>query len=193
GRRDAAGQHVEGGGQGGQHGPVAFHAGGSSGRRQRCLTCSAVSTCGGPAPPTPLAGRRDPPPRQQRPAQTVPPSSPRAAPAAQTEPPVEEVRAVLAEVRERGDAALRDFAARYDGVELDDLRVSPDEVARALEEIPADLRAALEVAHANIAAYHTAQLGDEVVHRNGAVEVREVVRPVDRAGCYVPSALAPLA
>ena len=114
-------------------------------------------------------------------------------PAAQTEPPVEEVRAVLAEVRERGDAALRDFAARYDGVELDDLRVSPDEVARALEEIPADLRAALEVAHANIAAYHTAQLGDEVVHRNGAVEVREVVRPVDRAGCYVPSALAPLA
>src|SRR5690606_32394572 len=114
-------------------------------------------------------------------------------PAAQTEPPVEEVRAVLAEVRERGDAALRDFAARYDGVELDDLRVSPDEVARALEEIPADLRAALEVAHANIAAYHAAQVGEEVVHRNGALEIREVVRPVDRAGCYVPSALAPLA
>jgi len=114
-------------------------------------------------------------------------------PAAQTEPPVEEVRAVLAEVRERGDAALRDFAARFDGVELDDLRVPPDEVARALDEIPADLRAALEAAHANIAAYHAAQRGEEVVHRNGAVEIRELVRPVDRAGCYVPSALAPLA
>jgi histidinol dehydrogenase len=113
-------------------------------------------------------------------------------PAAQTEPPIDEVRALLAEVREHGDEALRAFAARFDGVQLDDLRVPPAEVAAALDAIPADLREALEVAHDNIAAYHGAQRGDEVVHHNGALEIRELVRHVDRVGCYVPSALAPL-
>lgn len=113
-------------------------------------------------------------------------------PAAQTEPPIDEVRAVLAEVRDHGDAALRVFAERFDGVRLDDLRVPDDEVAAALDRIPADLRDALVVARDNIAAYHAAQVGDEVVHHNGAVEIREVARPVDRVGCYVPNALAPL-
>jgi histidinol dehydrogenase len=113
-------------------------------------------------------------------------------PAAQTEPPVDEVRAVLAEVRDHGDRALRDCARRFDGVELDGLRVPQARLGEALDRIPADLRAALEVAHDNIAAYHRAQLGPEVAHRNGGIEVRELVRPVDRAGCYVPNALAPL-
>ena len=110
----------------------------------------------------------------------------------QTEPPVDEVRAVLAEVREHGDDALRRLTERFDGAKIDELRVPPAEVAAALDAIPADLRAALEAAHANIRAYHEAQLGPEVVHRNGGIEIRELVRPVDRAGCYVPSSAAPL-
>ena len=113
-------------------------------------------------------------------------------PVAQTEPPIDEVRTVLAEVRADGDAALRRFAERFDGVVLDDLRVPEAEVRAALEAIPADLRQALEAAHDNIASYHAAQRGDEIVHHNGAVEIRELVRPVDRVGCYVPNALAPL-
>jgi histidinol dehydrogenase len=113
-------------------------------------------------------------------------------PAAQTEPPVDEVRALLAEVRDHGDAALRAFAERFDGVVLDDLRVPDSEVAAAVDAVPGDLRAALEAAHDNIAGYHAAQVGEEVVHHNGSIEVRELVRPVDRVGCYVPNALAPL-
>jgi histidinol dehydrogenase len=113
-------------------------------------------------------------------------------PAARTEPPVDEVRALLAEVRDGGDAALRRFTERFDAVRVGDLRVPAAEVTAALDAVPARLRAALEVAHANIESYHAAQLGSEVTHRNGAIEVREVVRPVDRVGCYVPSAAAPL-
>jgi histidinol dehydrogenase len=113
-------------------------------------------------------------------------------PPSQTEPPVDDVRAVLAEVRERGDDALRDLTERFDGVRIDDLRVPPAEVAAALDTIPPEVREALMFAHDNIAAYHGAQVGDEVVHHNGAVEIRELVRPVDRVGCYVPSAAAPL-
>ncbi len=99
---------------------------------------------------------------------------------------------MLAEVESGGDEALRSLTERFDGVRIDELRVPPGELAAALAAIPGELRAALEVAHANITAYHAAQLTPEVVHRNGAIEIRELVRPVDRVGCYVPSAAAPL-
>jgi histidinol dehydrogenase len=105
---------------------------------------------------------------------------------------VDEVRALLAEVRRDGDAALRRLTERFDGARIDDVHVPPAEVAAALEAIPASLRAALEVARANIAAYHQAQRPSGLVHHNGAIAVRDLVRPVDRAACYVPSALAPL-
>ncbi|MGH9111644.1 MAG: histidinol dehydrogenase, partial [Acidimicrobiales bacterium] len=113
-------------------------------------------------------------------------------PAAQTEPPVDEVRAVLAAVESGGDEAVRSLTERFDGVRIGELRVPADELTAALAAIPGELRSALGVAHANIAAYHAAQLTPEVVHRNGAIEIRELVRPVDRVGCYVPSAAAPL-
>jgi histidinol dehydrogenase len=113
-------------------------------------------------------------------------------PAAQVEPPVDEVRAVLAQVRDGGDAALRALIQRFDGVRVDELLVPSADVGAALERIPARLRTALEVAHANIGGYHAAQRPPELVHHNGAIEIRELVRPVDRAGCYVPSGAAPL-
>jgi histidinol dehydrogenase len=113
-------------------------------------------------------------------------------PATQVEPPIDEVRAVLGDVRDGGDAALRALIERFDGVRVDELRVPSANVAAALGRIPARLRTSLEVAHANIGAYHAAQRRPELVHHNGALEIRELVRPVDRAGCYVPSASAPL-
>lgn len=113
-------------------------------------------------------------------------------PQAQVEPPIEEVRALLADVRQRGDEALRELTARFDRATIDELRVPPTEVAAALDAIDPALRAALEVAHRNITAYHEAQRHTDAEHRNGAITVRELQRPVDRAACYVPSALAPL-
>ncbi|HEX2563022.1 MAG TPA: hypothetical protein VHK25_03855, partial [Acidimicrobiales bacterium] len=57
-------------------------------------------------------------------------------PAAQTEPPVYVVRAVLAEVERGGDGALRSLTERFDGVRIDELRVPPGEPAAALAAIP---------------------------------------------------------
>ena len=113
-------------------------------------------------------------------------------PANQAEPPVEEVRTLLDEVRRDGDAALRRLTERYDGVWLDELHVPAAEVVAAANALPVRLRSAIEVAKANITAYHETQLRREVEHRNGAITVRELLRPVDRVGCYVPSAEAPL-
>lgn len=113
-------------------------------------------------------------------------------PAAQHEPPIDEVRAIIADVRDRGDVALRDLTERFDGARIDELRVPQTELKRALEAIPKDLRAALELAHDNIASYHRTQLHADIEHHNGSIVIRELQRPVDRAACYVPSALAPL-
>jgi histidinol dehydrogenase len=113
-------------------------------------------------------------------------------PQAATEPPVAHVQALLADVRERGDAAVRDLTERHDGVAVDQLRVPQSDVDVALASIPPLLREALEVAKANIVAYHREQLHPEARHERDGLVVRELRRPVDRAGVYVPGGLAPL-
>jgi histidinol dehydrogenase len=104
--------------------------------------------------------------------------------------PVETVREILAEVRKRGDAAVREYTRRFDNVALDDLRVPPDALADALAATPRALRDALEFAHASILAYHRAQVRDDTVHARDGLVVRELQRAVDRAGVYVPGGRA---
>ncbi len=103
------------------------------------------------------------------------------------------VRRILAQVRAGGDQALRGLTERFDGVRVDDLRVPSDDLRAALDEIPAALRDALEVAHENILAYHRTQVRPDTRHEREGVVVRELRRPVDRAGLYVPGGRAPLA
>jgi len=105
--------------------------------------------------------------------------------------PVAAVQAILADVRSRGDEAVRECTERFDGVVVGDLAVPRSEWDAALARIAPDLRAALGAAHESIEAYHRAQLppNDHVVERDGLV-VRGVRRPVERVGCYVPGGRA---
>ncbi|MHB1929575.1 MAG: histidinol dehydrogenase [Acidimicrobiales bacterium] len=116
------------------------------------------------------------------------PAPPRAA-----EGPTDAVRAILAEVRSGGDAALRDLTRRFDGVDVAELRVPDAEVEAALDAVAPALRRALEVAAANVEAYHRVQVHPDGEHRSGGLRVRERRVPVDRAGVYVPGGRAPLA
>lgn len=104
--------------------------------------------------------------------------------------PIEAVREVLAGVRARGDAAVREYTERFDRVAIGDLVVLPGELKQALDDLPALLRTALEEARDAIEAYHRAQLRPESSHERNGVVVRELYRPVDRAGCYVPGGRA---
>lgn len=108
-------------------------------------------------------------------------------PSAGGDAPLAAVQAIVADVRARGDAAVRELTARFDGVELPSFSVS---TAGALDRLPDALREALTVAAANIRAYHEAQLTEEVTHERDGIVVRELVRPVDRAGCYAPGGRA---
>lgn len=100
------------------------------------------------------------------------------------------VREIIDAVRTRGDAAVREYTKRFDGCEIDDLRVSSDEPKAALDAAAPEFRAALEYAATEIRTYHEAQRVNPVEMERDGVRVRELVVPVDRAGCYVPGGRA---
>ena len=104
----------------------------------------------------------------------------------------EAVAAVVAEVRADGDSALRRLTRQFDGVDLDELRVEPAEIQAALARIPVALQEALDIAHDRILAYHAHESADPEVgdFESGGIEVRHLVRPVARAGCYAPGGRA---
>jgi histidinol dehydrogenase len=113
-------------------------------------------------------------------------------PAMAKEPPTPAVQAILADVRARGDAAVREHTERLDGVVLDDLRVPASEIGHALESIPTGLREALEAARSGIEDYHRYQGGssDPLPYERQGVVVTELRRPIARAGLYVPGGRA---
>ena len=104
--------------------------------------------------------------------------------------PVDVVRDILAAVAERGDAAVREYTSRFDGVELDSLVVADAELAAAIERIEPDVRAALELAADRIAAYHEAQMPTDVRVEQPGVSIRGSHLAVERAACYVPGGRA---
>jgi histidinol dehydrogenase len=102
------------------------------------------------------------------------------------EGPVAAVREIVADVRRRGDEALREYTERFDGVALDRVRVDDDAVLAALDEAPAPLVEALTEARDAVRSFHEAQLRPEHTFRRGGITVEGRSVPVDRAGCYVP-------
>ena len=101
------------------------------------------------------------------------------------------VREILAAVRDRGDDAVRELTEQFDGCRLADARVPVGDLHAALENTPADLRTALEVAAARIREYHALQLaGPEPALDRDGVSIRDVAVSVARAGLYVPGGRA---
>jgi histidinol dehydrogenase len=102
-----------------------------------------------------------------------------------------EVSAILADVRERGDDAVRELTARFDGAELADLRVPPEQIAAAADVLDPSVLEALRTAIANVSAVAEAQLREPVeveLPQGQRVEIVEL--PVRRAAAYVPGGRA---
>ena len=103
---------------------------------------------------------------------------------------VRAVRDILASVRDRGDAAVRELTERFDGVVVDELAVPRADWKRALDGIDPALRAALEEAAGTIEAFQRAEAAPDVRWERDGLTVRTRRVPVDRAGCYVPGGRA---
>ena len=105
-----------------------------------------------------------------------------------------DVRSILHEMRARGDDALVDYTARFDGHQLtdeSDWQVSREACAEAYEDLNPELRAALELAASRIRAYHEAQRPDDRDFTDDAgVRLGARWSAVDAAGLYVPGGRA---
>lgn len=102
--------------------------------------------------------------------------------------PQEAVDQILADVRQRGDAALRDYTLRIDDAALTELEVAPQEIERAYQETPAAVKVALEFAADRIRRFHQAHLPKTWMDL--AAGWGQLVRPLDRVGIYVPGGRA---
>lgn len=101
------------------------------------------------------------------------------------------VAKIFAKVASDGDAALRTFTKRFDGVVLDRLTVpvAPD----AFEALATELQDALRTAACNIRTFHAAQLREAVrVETSPGVTCWREARPIEKVGLYVPGGSAPL-
>ena len=104
------------------------------------------------------------------------------------------VREILGEVRKRGDAALREYATRFDSLGVaDPLLVARDEMNAAWDATAPKLQDAMRVAQANIRAFAEAQMPKEwIISPADGVKTGQVVRPLGSVGCYVPGGRYPL-
>ncbi len=101
------------------------------------------------------------------------------------------VEQVLDAVAARGDAALREYTARFDGARLEALQVAPAELAAARAAATPEFLEALAVAARNITAFHSTHVArEEAVSPQPGVRLWRVWRPITRVGIYVPGGKA---
>ena len=108
---------------------------------------------------------------------------------------VEGVRAILEDVRARGDAALVEYTARWDfaGAGADTLRVAIPPPAQARTLVPVEIAAGLELARERIADFHARQLPAPIDYRAAdGTRYAFLTRPLAAVGAYVPGGTAPL-
>ncbi|MBO8134834.1 histidinol dehydrogenase [Dickeya fangzhongdai] len=100
---------------------------------------------------------------------------------------------ILAKVRDDGDAALREYSARFDKVQVDSLRVSAEAIDAAVARLGDDIKQAMATAVRNIETFHNAQKLPSInVETQPGVHCQQVTRPIASVGLYIPGGSAPL-
>ena len=105
----------------------------------------------------------------------------------------ERVQAVLDNVCENGDKAVIELEEKFDGVKLESLAVSQQELEQAAAKVPAELRQAIDTAAANISRFHESQkFKSEKVETTPGVFCWQKPVAISKVGLYIPGGTAPL-
>ena len=105
----------------------------------------------------------------------------------------ETVASVLADVKKRGDDAVKGYELKFDHVDLPSLAVSEAEMEEAERLVDSDLKAAIQLAHYNIQAFHEAQkFRSKKVETQPGVTCWQKSIAIEKVGLYIPGGTAPL-
>lgn len=114
-------------------------------------------------------------------------------PAMDTASVVERVKPILEAVRLEGDAALVRFAKQFEGIELETLEVTADEISSAEALLNENLKTAIRQAAANIQKFHEAQLdAPRPMETMPGVTCWRKTAGIEKVGIYIPGGTAPL-
>ena len=103
------------------------------------------------------------------------------------------VSAVLKDIEEQGDDAVRRYTSKFDGVDIDAIQVTDAEIAAAEALVSDDLKNAIQMAKENIATFHASQKEEvKVVETRPGVRCWRKSLPIERVGLYIPGGSAPL-
>jgi histidinol dehydrogenase len=103
------------------------------------------------------------------------------------------VKRILADVRRKGDAALRRYAEKLDGLTPSaGIRVTQEEMAAAWDQTPKELRKSLQSAAGNIRRFARWQMPKEWTRKLPGVQLGQRALPLESVGCYVPGGRYPL-
>ncbi|MCH5307331.1 MAG: histidinol dehydrogenase [Prevotella sp.] len=105
----------------------------------------------------------------------------------------ETVSTVLHDVKQRGDAAVRDYELKFDKAVLNELAVTEQEIDEAERQVTSELRDAIILAHHNIKVFHASQqfVGQPIKTQEGVTCWQKSVA-IERVGLYIPGGTAPL-
>ena len=100
---------------------------------------------------------------------------------------------IFDEVRQAGDAALKKYTEKFDGVRIEELSVAKGKIERSEEQIDTALKNAIERAYNNIYKFHKAQQTTRIeLETTTGVKCWQEKRPIEKVGLYIPGGSAPL-
>ncbi|ASG67680.1 histidinol dehydrogenase [Francisella halioticida] len=106
---------------------------------------------------------------------------------------IEGVKNILSEVKQKGDSALLSFTAKFDGVDLDSIEISQDEIKNAYSLVSQNDIDLIKSSIARISNYHEIMKPKTTIcDTSDGVICKKVYKPIEKVGLYVPGGSAPL-
>ncbi|WP_116790725.1 histidinol dehydrogenase [Flavobacterium psychrotrophum] len=103
------------------------------------------------------------------------------------------VQQIFKEIKQNGDTALKKYTQLFDGSNPDAITVSKDETTAAIAQVPDELKAAIQLAKANIEKFHEAQAEQkQIIETITGVQCWRESRAIEKVGIYIPGGSAPL-
>ncbi len=105
----------------------------------------------------------------------------------------ETVKGIFKEVQAKGDEAVAKYTSLFDGINLENIVVSNQEIEEAINLVSTDLKESIQLAKSNIEKFHKAQITSKIeVETTEGVFCWQEKRPIQKVGLYIPGGTAPL-
>ena len=103
------------------------------------------------------------------------------------------VKGIFNEIQTKSDIAVAKYTSLFDGIALENIEVSIQEIEEAIGLVPEDLKKAIQLAKSNIEKFHKAQITLKIeVETTEGVSCWQEKRPIQKVGLYIPGGTAPL-